>query len=122
MIQKLRIASLVAIHLIILAHIYIFGDTFIGSLDFQEFFHTFLKYGIINSGVVLVILAFTTTLIFGCFFCGWACHFGAIQEFAWWIFNKMGITPRTINSSCGDSITSIYFIKFLYCSQSSAST
>jgi polyferredoxin len=99
MIQKLRIASLIGIQLLILAHIYIFGDQIIGSLDFQEFFHAFVKYGIINAGVVLVILAFVTTLIFGRFFCGWACHFGAVQELAWWLFKKMGITPRTVNSS-----------------------
>jgi len=99
MIQKLRITSLVGIHLLILAHIFYFGDEIIGSLDFQEFFHSFIKYGIINAGVVLVILAFITTLIFGRFFCGWACHFGAIQELAWWLLNKMGIKPRTVNSS-----------------------
>ena len=99
MIQKLRIASLIGVQLLILAHIYIFGDRIIGSLDFQEFFHAFIKFGIINAGVVLVILAFVITLIFGRFFCGWACHFGAVQELAWWLLKKMGITPKTLNSS-----------------------
>ena len=68
MIQKLRISSLIGIHLLILAHIYLFGDAIIGSLDFQEFFHSFIKFGVINAGVILVILAFITTLIFGRFF------------------------------------------------------
>ena len=99
MIQKLRIASLICIQFLILAHIYIFGDQIIGSLDFQEFFHAFVKYGIVNAGALLVILAFVATLIFGRFFCGWACHFGAVQELAWWLLNKMGITPKTLNSS-----------------------
>ena len=99
MIQKLRIGSLIGIHIIIFTHIYFFGDQFIGSFDFQEFFHSFVKYGIVNAGTLLVILAFAITLIFGRFFCGWTCHFGAIQEFAWWFFKKMGITPRTVNSS-----------------------
>ncbi len=98
MIQKLRIASLIGIQFLILAHIYYFGDEIIGSLDFQEFFHTFIKFGIINAGVVLVILAFITTLIFGRFFCGWACHFGAVQELSWWLLKKMSITPKTLNS------------------------
>ena len=88
MIQKLRIASLIVVQLLILAHNYIFGDQLIGSLDFQEFFHAFVKFGIINAGVVLVILAFVTTLIFGRFFCGWACHFGAVQELSWWLLKK----------------------------------
>ncbi len=99
MIQKLRIASLIGIQFLILAHIYIFGDQIIGSLDFQEFFHAFVKYGIVNAGALLVILAFVITLIFGRFFCGWACHFGAVQELSWWLLKKMGITPRTLNSS-----------------------
>jgi len=99
MIQKLRIASLIGIQFLILAHIYIFGDQIIGSLDFQEFFHAFVKYGIINAGTLLVIMAFVTTLIFGRFFCGWTCHFGAMQELSWWLLKKMGISPRTLNSS-----------------------
>ena len=82
----------------ILLHIYVFGDSVIGSIDFQEFFHSFIKSGIINAGVILVIIAFITTLIFGRFFCGWGCHFGAIQELSWWILTKFNITPKTINS------------------------
>ena len=70
----------------------------VGSVDFQEFFHSFVKYGIINAGVILVIVAFITTLIFGRFFCGWGCHFGAIQELAWFILKKMNIQPKTIDS------------------------
>ena len=112
MIQKLRIASLVGIHLLILAHIFLLGDDFIGSLDFQEFFHSFIKYGIINSGVVLVILAFSITLIFGRFFCGWACHFGAVQEMAWWLLKKLNILPRTINSSLVTILPLIILINF----------
>ena len=99
MVQRLRIASLIGIQILILAHIYIFGDRIIGSLDFQEFFHAFVKYGIINAGTVLVIIIFMTTLIFGRFFCGWACHFGAVQELTWWLLKKMNIKPITINSS-----------------------
>ena len=96
--QGLRIASLVIVHVLIIAHIYIFGDSVIGSVDFQEFFHSFIKSGIVNAGTILVVIAFVTTLIFGRFFCGWACHFGALQEFSWYILKKLNITPKTINS------------------------
>ena len=99
MIQKIRIASLIGVNLLILAHIYIFGDEIIGSLDFQEFFHAFIKLGVINSGVILVLAAFIVTLIFGRFFCGWACHFGAIQELGWYMMRKLEIAPKTLNSS-----------------------
>ncbi len=67
------------VHVLILIHVLYFGNNTIGSIDFQEFFHAFVKHGIINAGGILVLLAFLTTLIFGRFFCGWACHFGAIQ-------------------------------------------
>ena len=112
MLQKLRISSLIGVNLLILAHVYYFGDSIICSLDFQEFFHAFLKYGIINAGVLLVILAFVTTLVFGRFFCGWACHFGAVQEMAWWLLKKLNILPRTINSSLVTILPLIILLNF----------
>ena len=98
MIQKLRVSSLILIHILILLHIFYWGDEKIGSIDFQEFFHSFIKLGTINAGVLLVIIAFFFTLIFGRFFCGWACHFGAVQELAWLFLKKMNIQPKTIDS------------------------
>ena len=68
MILKLRVTSLIAIHILILLHVYYFGSDVVGSIDFQEFFHSFIKLGVINAGVILVFLAFATTLIFGRFF------------------------------------------------------
>ena len=67
-------------------------------LTFKNFFDRFIGQGILNAGSIMVIFAFFSTLIFGRFFCGWLCHFGAVQEFAWWIFDKIGIKPKTINS------------------------
>ncbi|MAJ44261.1 MAG: hypothetical protein CMF96_05895 [Candidatus Marinimicrobia bacterium] len=96
--QKYRIFSLFFIHVLILVHVAGFGQEYIGSVDFQEFFHSFLKIGKINAGVILVFFALLSTLIFGRFFCGWACHFGAIQELSWFILQKLNITPKTINS------------------------
>jgi len=98
MIQKLRIFCLITIHILILLHIFYWGDQIVGSIDFQEFFHAFLKHGVINAGVLLVIFAFIITLVFGRFFCGWACHFGAVQELSWFLLKKMKIKPKTIDS------------------------
>jgi len=98
MILKLRITSLILIHILILLHVYYFGSDIVGSIDFQEFFHSFIKLGIINAGSILVFIAFLTTLLFGRFFCGWACHFGAIQEFSYYILKKLKINTITINS------------------------
>jgi len=98
MILKLRITTLIIVHILILLHVYYFGSDVVGSIDFQEFFHSFLKEGIVNAGVILVFIAFLTTLLFGRFFCGWACHFGAIQEFSYYILKKLKINSITINS------------------------
>ena len=96
--QKYRILSLDIIHFLIFLHVIGYGQNTIGSVDFQEFFHSFLKIGTINAGVIMVFIAFFSTLIFGRFFCGWACHFGAVQELSWIILQKLNITPKTINS------------------------
>ena len=96
--QKYRIISFIAVHILILIHVLWFQNSFLGSFDFQEFFDRFIGEGILNAGAIMVIFAFFSTLIFGRFFCGWLCHFGAVQEFAWWIFGKLGIKPKTINS------------------------
>ena len=90
-VQKARVACMILIHVLILMHVYVWKSSVIGSVDFQEFFHSFLKLGIINAGTLLVLVAFTFTLIFGRFFCGWACHFGAIQEFSYYILKKLKV-------------------------------
>jgi len=97
-VQKYRVLSFVLIHLLIFIHVSGYGQDIIGSIDFQEFFHSFLKIGTINAGVIMVFIAFFTTLIFGRFFCGWACHFGAVQELSWIVLQKLNITPKTVNS------------------------
>ena len=42
----------------------------------------------------MVIAAFN--IIFWQIFCGWLCHFGAVQELAWWIFEKCGINLKLL--------------------------
>ena len=93
-------------------HVVYWGSDTVGSVDFQEFFHSFIKYGIINAGSILVLIAFGTTLIFGRFFCGWACHFGAIQELSWWILDKLKIQPKTIDSKLVTILPLIILLNF----------
>ena len=112
MTHKLRISSLILIHVLIFLHIYYFGSETVGSIDFQEFFHSFIKLGIINAGVLLVIAAFIFTLIFGRFFCGWACHFGAIQELSWYILKKLKIKVKTIDSKLITILPIIVLLNF----------
>ena len=114
MVQKIRISFLVLIHILIILHIYVWGSTNIGSINFQEFFHSFIKHGIINSGVLLVLFAFIFTLIFGRFFCGWACHFGAIQELSYYILKKLNIKTVTIDSKLVTLLPFIILLNY-YC-------
>lgn len=111
-ITHLRISVLIFVHILILAHVFIWGSGTVGSVDFQEFFHAFLKHGTINAGVVLVLLAFGTTLILGRFFCGWACHFGAIQELSWWVLEKFNIKPKTVDSKLVTLLPIIILLNF----------
>ena len=111
-ILKLRISVLIIVHVLILAHVLFWGSDTIGSIDFQEFFHAFVKHGIINAGGILVLLAFFTTLIFGRFFCGWACHFGALQELCWWLLNKLGVKPKTVDSKLVTILPIVILLNF----------
>jgi len=114
MIQKLRFTSLIFVHVLILSHVYYFGSETIGSIDFQEFFHSFIKLGVINAGGILVIFTFLFTLIFGRFFCGWACHFGAVQEFSWYLLQKMKIETKTIDSKLVTILPIIILFNFYF--------
>jgi len=38
------------------------------------------------------------TLIFGRFFCGWACHVVAYQDLCAWLLGKLGARPRAVRS------------------------
>ena len=73
MVQKARIFSLLLIHILILLHVYVWKSS-------------------------TVLFAFAFTQIFGRFFCGWACHFGAIQELSYYILKKLNIKTITIDS------------------------
>ena len=78
--QKYRVLSFIIVHLLIFFHVLWAKNSFLGSFDFQEFFDRFLGEGVLNAGSLMVIFAFFFTLLFGRFFCGWLCPFGAMQE------------------------------------------
>ena len=66
--QKYRVISFVAVHILIFIHVLWFQNSSLGSFDFQEFFDRFLGEGVLNAGAIMVILAFILTLVFGRFF------------------------------------------------------
>jgi ferredoxin len=58
----------------------------------------FARDGEVNPGLVLFLLAGLATMVFGRFFCGWACHLLALQDGARWILMKLGIRPSPFKS------------------------
>jgi polyferredoxin/tetratricopeptide (TPR) repeat protein len=90
-----RAASLIALHLLIIAHIlhwWMTGDS-IGRFVLSDSMRT-LELGEINPGFVLFIVAIALSLLAGRFLCGWACHMGALQDLAGWLLRRFGLRPH----------------------------
>jgi polyferredoxin len=93
--HRRRIVALAAVHVLIIAHVVHFslrGST-LSPLEPSEASYT-LRDGIINAGAIFFGLTILATLVFGRFFCGWACHVVAYQDMARWLLMKVGIEPR----------------------------
>lgn len=94
-----RAIVLILVHVVIVAHFmqwYIQGKT-ITPVEPSEAMQT-LEQGKINAGFVLFALAILATLIFGRFFCGWACHIVAVQDLATWLLKRAGIHTKPFRS------------------------
>ena len=96
---KWRAIVLAAIHVLIVLHIIkwlVVGST-LSPMEPSESMQT-LELGVINAGFVLFALAILSTLIFGRFFCGWACHVVALQDACSWFMKKLGVHPKPFRS------------------------
>lgn len=95
----LRAFVLILVHILIIIHIaqwLITGET-MTPLEPSEAMQT-LELGYINAGFILFLIAILATLIFGRFFCGWACHVVAYQDLCGWIMRKLGRKPKPFRS------------------------
>jgi polyferredoxin len=90
---------LVAVHLLLLAHVawWLWQRRAMTPLEPSESM-AFAKEGVVNAGLVLFAGAALTTLIFGRYFCGWACHLVALQDGCRWILLKLGLRPAPLRS------------------------
>ncbi len=57
-----------------------------------------LGEGLVNAGFVLFVVLILGTMIFGRFFCGWACHIVALQDLCTTLLRKLRIEPRPFRS------------------------
>ncbi len=84
---------LFAIHMV---HWKLSGQT-LAPLELNEVMYT-LEMGIITAGFLFMCFLLLGTLIFGRFFCSWACHIIALQDLCAWILRKFGIRRKPIRS------------------------
>jgi tetratricopeptide (TPR) repeat protein/polyferredoxin len=82
-----------AIHII---HWKLSGRT-LAPLELNEVMYT-LELGIITAGFLFMGALVLGTLIFGRFFCSWACHIMVLQDLCAWLLRKCGIRRKPIRS------------------------
>ena len=97
--SKRRAAVLVAVHLLIAAHIayWLASGSTVTPLEPSEAME-FSKRGIINAGLLFFAAMIVATAVFGRFFCGWGCHLVALQDLCRHWLKQLGITPRPLRS------------------------
>ncbi len=96
---KWRAAALASVYLLMGFHIVhwkIYGNT-LAPLEFNEVLYS-LHLGIITAGFIFMGATIIGTLIFGRFFCSWACHILALQDFSEWLLHKLHIKPKLTTS------------------------
>ncbi len=97
--SRYRAAVLIAVHVAIFAHVahwLVTGRT-VSPIEPSETMET-LERGSINAGFVVFVGAILATLVFGRFFCGWACHVIALQDVCGWMMKKLGVRPKAFRS------------------------
>ncbi|MFN0057201.1 MAG: 4Fe-4S binding protein [Planctomycetota bacterium] len=86
---------MISIHVIFALHLthWLTSGTTISPVEPSEAMYT-IELGRINAGAIFFAVAMLSTLVFGRFFCGWACHLVALQDLCAWLLKKIGIRPR----------------------------
>ena len=89
-IQQLRILSRIFIMILFILHMllwFVVGIEVVGNIGIDALFYG-LSRGLITGGLIFWVIVFISTLLFGRWFCGWFCWFGAYQDLVNWGFNK----------------------------------
>ncbi len=96
---KRRAAVLIAVHLVIAAHIthWLVAGRTVTPVEPSEAM-AFAKGGMVNAGLVFFAATILLTAVFGRLFCGWACHLVALQDLCRWLLEKLGRKPRPLRS------------------------
>ena len=90
---------LLAVHVVIGVHIvwWLVTGSAVTPVEPSEAMQT-IELGKINAGFLLFAALILSTLLFGRWFCGWACHVVALQDLSAWGLGKLGLKPRPVRS------------------------
>lgn len=96
---KWRAASLIGVHVLIALHVlhWNYAGRTLSPVEPSESMET-LWTGRVNAGALFFAAALLTTLIFGRWVCGWACHVVAVQDLCTWLLKKVGFRPKPFRS------------------------
>lgn len=98
-VSRKRAYVLIAVHVAIGLHLWhwLAAGESMTPLEPSEAMQTF-ELGKINAGFLLFVALIASTLLFGRFFCGWACHVVALQDLSAWLLGKFGWRPKPVRS------------------------
>lgn len=96
---KWRALSLSLVYLVFGIHIVhwkLTGQT-MAPLELNEVMYT-LELGIVTAGFLFMCTLVLGSLLFGRFFCSWACHIMVLQDLCAWILRKLGRERKPVRS------------------------
>lgn len=84
-----RAFVLIVVHALIALHVahWLSTGSTVSPLEPSESME-FARDGILNAGAIFFALAILSTLVFGRWFCGWACHIVMLQDFCGYLMKK----------------------------------
>ncbi len=106
-----RAVVLIIVHVLVAIHIALWiatGET-MTPLEPSESME-FSKHSIVNAGLIFFALTILSTLVFGRWFCGWACHLVALQDLSRWILAKFKLRPKAVRLGILGTVPLIAFV------------
>ena len=88
---KWRALVLLLVHVLIIIHVihWKVSGSSVSPIEPSEAIE-FSKNGVVNAGLIFFLIALASTMLFGRWFCGWACHLVALQDACGWLMKKCG--------------------------------
>ncbi len=98
-VSRRRAWVLLGVHVVIGVHVvwWLTTGSAVTPVEPSESMQT-IELGKVNAGFLLFAALILGTLVFGRWFCGWACHVVALQDLCAWGLGRLGLKPRPVRS------------------------